>query len=66
MNAPADFPTVSCDRKFETRVSSMIMAMTPAGFWSMLIGAAKAAASRSPLGCVVSVAQWKEDVPGND
>ena len=32
MKAPADFPTVSCDRKFETRVSSMMMAMTPAGF----------------------------------
>ena len=30
MKAPADFPTVSCDRKFETRVSSMMMARTPA------------------------------------
>jgi len=49
MRAPADFPTVRCDRKFETRDSSMMMAMTPTGFLSISIGAAKAAASRSPL-----------------
>ena len=27
--APADFPTVNCERKFETRVSSIMMARTP-------------------------------------
>ena len=31
MKAPADLPTVSCDRKFETRVSSMMMAMHAGG-----------------------------------